>query len=218
MLLFQPFDINTLPTKRKISIIIRFPFVCQDGILYNAPTVFDNLIAKRELPVIIGIFIQPGGKLLKADEQPAKRPDGRPASRANRSVEYDTLSDTYARFLMEEILPEVGKKYNLTKTPKAAESPAAAAAASARSRFAGSGPTRSANASPPLAASPTSAVQQVLRTRPQLAKEADPHVPAGRCERSRQPVRFVAGGEQGNGRRARTRRATTRSSSSARHA
>jgi enterochelin esterase-like enzyme len=90
-------------------------FVCQDGILYNAPTVFDNLIAKHELPVIIGIFIQPGAKLLKPGEPPRKRPDGRPAPRANRSVEYDTLSDTYARFLIEEILPEVGKKYNLTE-------------------------------------------------------------------------------------------------------
>ncbi len=93
-------------------------FVCQDGILYNAPTVFDNLIAKHELPVIIGIFIQPGGKLLKPGEQPPKRPDGRPAPRANRSVEYDSLGDTYARFLIEEILPEVGKKYNLTKDPE----------------------------------------------------------------------------------------------------
>ncbi len=92
-------------------------FVCQDNILYNAPTVFDNLIYKRELPVIIGIFIQPGGKLLKPGEKPPKRPDGRPAPRANRSVEYDTLSNVYARFLIEEILPEVGKKYNLTRNP-----------------------------------------------------------------------------------------------------
>jgi enterochelin esterase family protein len=93
-------------------------FVCQDGILYNAPTVFDNLIARRELPVIIGIFIQPGGKPLKPGEKPPKRPDGRPAPRANRSAEYDTLSDTYARFLIEEILPEVGRKHNLTKNPE----------------------------------------------------------------------------------------------------
>ena len=36
---------------------------------------------------------------------------GRPS---NRSFEYDTLSDQYARFLLEEILPEVGKDYKLT--------------------------------------------------------------------------------------------------------
>jgi enterochelin esterase-like enzyme len=62
------------------------------------PTVFDNLIAKRDMPVTVGIFIQPG--VFK---------DGR----ANRSFEYDTLSDQYARFLLEEILPEVEKTVKL---------------------------------------------------------------------------------------------------------
>jgi enterochelin esterase-like enzyme len=62
------------------------------------PTVFDNLIAKGDMPVTVGIFIQPG-----------TRADGR----ANRSFEYDTLSDQYARFLLEEILPEVEKTVRL---------------------------------------------------------------------------------------------------------
>jgi enterochelin esterase-like enzyme len=62
------------------------------------PTVFDNLIAKRDIPVTVGIFIQPG---VFAD------------GRANRSFEYDTLSDQYARFLLEEILPEVEKTVKL---------------------------------------------------------------------------------------------------------
>jgi enterochelin esterase-like enzyme len=92
-------------------------FVCQDGIMYNAPIVFDNLIYQKEIPVTIGIFIKPGDEPLKPGEAPRKRPDGRPASPKNRSVEYDTLSDAYARFLLEEILPEVAKKYNLTKDP-----------------------------------------------------------------------------------------------------
>lgn len=93
-------------------------FVCQDGVLYKAPTVFDNLIAKHEMPVTIGLFIQPGAFPLKPGEKPQTRPDGKPAPRANRSKEYDTLSDDYARFLLEEILPEAGKKYNLTKDPE----------------------------------------------------------------------------------------------------
>ena len=63
-----------------------------------APTVFDNLIAKDDIPVTVGIFIQPG---VFAD------------GRANRSFEYDTLSDQYARFLLEEILPEVEKTVKL---------------------------------------------------------------------------------------------------------
>jgi enterochelin esterase family protein len=62
------------------------------------PTVFDNLIAKHDMPITVGIFIQPG---VFAD------------GRANRSVEYDTLSDRYARFLLEEILPEVEKTVKL---------------------------------------------------------------------------------------------------------
>jgi enterochelin esterase-like enzyme len=62
------------------------------------PTVFDNLIAKGDMPITVGIFIDPG-----------TRADGR----ANRSFEYDTLSDQYARFLLEEILPEVEKTVKL---------------------------------------------------------------------------------------------------------
>jgi len=93
-------------------------FVCQDGVLYKAPTVFDNLIAKREMPVTIGIFIQPGDFPLKPGEAPRRRPDGRPAPRANRSREYDTLSGDYARFLTEEILPEVGRTHSLTTNPE----------------------------------------------------------------------------------------------------
>jgi enterochelin esterase-like enzyme len=64
------------------------------------PIVFDNLIAKGDMPVTVGIFIQPG---LFADK------------RSNRSFEYDTLSDQYARFLLEEILPEVEKTVKLRR-------------------------------------------------------------------------------------------------------
>lgn len=63
------------------------------------PTVFDNLIAKRDMPVTVGVFIQPG--VFKE------------GGRSNRSFEYDTLSDQYARFLLEEILPEVEKTVKL---------------------------------------------------------------------------------------------------------
>src|SRR5438045_4083198 len=52
-------------------------FVCQDGILYEAPKVFDNLIHKQEMPVTIGIFIQPGDVARAASEPAPKRADGR---------------------------------------------------------------------------------------------------------------------------------------------
>jgi enterochelin esterase family protein len=76
--------------------------VFQDGNAarqYVVP-VFDNLIAQGDMPVTVGIFIEPGG---------IKTP------RDNRSVEYDTLSDHYARFLLEEILPEVEKTVRLRR-------------------------------------------------------------------------------------------------------
>jgi enterochelin esterase-like enzyme len=59
-----------------------------------------------------GIFINPGNK---EGEPPA---DGKNWGRATRSFKYDSLGDLYARFLVEEILPEVGKTYNLTKDPE----------------------------------------------------------------------------------------------------
>jgi enterochelin esterase family protein len=85
--------------------------VFQDGGAYvnekgefRVPVVFDNLIHKKEMPVTIGIFINPGTFPASGAEKTA---------RSNRSIEYDTLSDQYARFLEKEILPEVGKQYNL---------------------------------------------------------------------------------------------------------
>ncbi|MBC8002768.1 MAG: esterase family protein [Opitutaceae bacterium] len=99
-------------------------FVCQDNVMYSAPTVFDNLIHKKEMPVTIGIFIQPGMFPTPASATPGiddpaqKKAKGKAGGRSNRSVEYDSLGDKYARFLLEEILPEVSKQYNLTKDPE----------------------------------------------------------------------------------------------------
>jgi gluconolactonase len=77
-------------------------FVMQDGIRYEAPIVFDNLIFKKEIPVLIGIFVAPG-VVKTADSTVA-------LDRFNRSFEYDGLGDNYARFLLEELLPEVETK------------------------------------------------------------------------------------------------------------
>ncbi|HTU99903.1 MAG TPA: alpha/beta hydrolase-fold protein [Luteitalea sp.] len=74
--------------------------VFQDGagVRTWVPTVFDNLIARGEMPPTVGIFINPGAFA-----------DGR----SNRSAEYDALSDRYARFLLDEILPEVSRQVPL---------------------------------------------------------------------------------------------------------
>ncbi|MBI2825298.1 MAG: esterase family protein [Planctomycetia bacterium] len=78
-------------------------YVNEEG-QFRVPIVFDNLIHKGEVPVTIGIFINPG-------VIPPTSGDGKPE--ANRSFEYDSLSDQYARFLLEEMLPEVAKEYKL---------------------------------------------------------------------------------------------------------
>ena len=78
-------------------------YVKEDG-NWRVPTVFDNLIQKGEMPVTVGIFINPG-------VVPA--PSESVLPRFNRSFEYDGVGDRYARFLLEEILPEVGKTVKL---------------------------------------------------------------------------------------------------------
>ena len=82
-------------------------YVKEDG-QFRVPVVFDNLIHKKELPPIVGIFINPGHK---SDELPRD-----PWKPNNRSFEYDTLSDQYARFLIEEMLPEAAKQTGLKLT------------------------------------------------------------------------------------------------------
>jgi gluconolactonase len=74
----------------------------------RVPVVFDNLIAKGDLPPLIGIFIDPG--VLPALSDSAQ-------SRYERIFEYDNISDRFSRFLEDEMLPAVAKKYNLSKDP-----------------------------------------------------------------------------------------------------
>ena len=92
--------------------------VFQDGHAYvstngqmRVPIVFDNLIHRGEMPVTIGIFINPGHR----------GPDGPKAgtwgNRDNRTFEYDSLGGAYARFLLDELVPYVASTYSLKITP-----------------------------------------------------------------------------------------------------
>jgi gluconolactonase len=76
-------------------------YVNQDGSQYNAPNVFDELIHKKEMPVTIGVFVMHGRVKAGSDQA---------LDRFNRSYEYDGLGENYARFLLEELLPEVETK------------------------------------------------------------------------------------------------------------
>jgi gluconolactonase len=75
--------------------------VNQDGIQFKAPDVFDRLIAAGEMPIVIGVFVMHGR---------VKAPGNEALDRFNRSYEYDGLGDNYARFLLEELLPDVEKR------------------------------------------------------------------------------------------------------------
>jgi sugar lactone lactonase YvrE/enterochelin esterase-like enzyme len=77
-------------------------YVNQDGVQWNAPVVFDNLIHKKAMPITIGVFVM-HGKVRTANADAA-------LDRFNRSYEYDGLGDNYARFILEEILPDVETK------------------------------------------------------------------------------------------------------------
>lgn len=83
--------------------------------------VIDNLTHQKKLPVIVHIFTSPGD-IEKAVGTPTheyvsnfSKTSGRTMKDAMRSTEYDTVSDRYARFLRDELIAEVAKKYNLRK-------------------------------------------------------------------------------------------------------
>ncbi len=78
------------------------------GDALRVPTVFDNLIAKHDLPPMIAIFVDPGilPAISDADQ-----------SRYNRVYEYDSLTPRFAEFLLNEMIPAVEKDYNLSQNP-----------------------------------------------------------------------------------------------------
>jgi gluconolactonase len=86
--------------------------VLQDGGGYRAEVVFDNLIAKKEIPALVGIFVTPGR--VKAQSTNA-------LDRFNRSLEYDGLGDAYARFLLTELFPFLERTHSLRLTTNADE-------------------------------------------------------------------------------------------------
>ena len=80
---------------------------------YRATVVMDNLIHQGQMPVTIGVFVDPGHVSDTLPEKPGWKPNP-----ANRSVEYDTINGDYATFLIDEILPPILKQYNISDDPK----------------------------------------------------------------------------------------------------
>jgi len=75
---------------------------------FRVPIVFDNLIHAGDMPVTIGVFVNPG-------TIPPERAGAKP--QRNRSFEYDSMSDRYVRFLSEELLPAVLKDHHVSADP-----------------------------------------------------------------------------------------------------
>jgi enterochelin esterase family protein len=65
----------------------------------RAQIVFDSLTHRKKIPAMIHVFISPG--LV--------------GTRRMRSIEYDTVNDQHARFLRDDVLPEVYARYNIRK-------------------------------------------------------------------------------------------------------
>ncbi|HQU81612.1 MAG TPA: alpha/beta hydrolase-fold protein [Pyrinomonadaceae bacterium] len=86
-----------------------YAYIREDGD-FRAGIVFDNLIAKKQMPVTIGLFINPGHATKDFPEIFFRS--------SNRSDEYDELSDRYTNFLLNELIPEVKKQYNISDDRK----------------------------------------------------------------------------------------------------
>nr|WP_294903711.1 alpha/beta hydrolase-fold protein [uncultured Lacibacter sp.] len=91
--------------------------VFQDGHSYvndsgdfRVPVVYDNLIHQKKLPVTICLFVNPGHP---TNDYPPNRFAAR-----NRADEYDVLDDRYSTLLIDEIIPELKKQYNISNDPK----------------------------------------------------------------------------------------------------
>ena len=81
---------------------------------YRIPTVFDNLAYRREMPVTIGVFINPGHG---PDQKEATDADWGDRT-TNRRVEYNALDDKYSRLIVDELLPVLKKQYNIADDPE----------------------------------------------------------------------------------------------------
>ncbi len=91
--------------------------VFQDGHSYlnetgdfRVPIVYDNLIHQKKLPVTICLFVNPGHH---SKEYPENR-----YRVSNRVDEYDVLNDKYVTLMIDEIIPQLEKKYTISKDSK----------------------------------------------------------------------------------------------------
>jgi hypothetical protein len=164
--------------------------IFNDGQAFKNPTgnirahnVLDNLMYRREIPVMIAVFINPG----RTPEQPEPTPQNWGDKDTNRPTEYNTLDDRYARVIVNELLPALEREFNISKDPTrrgigGASSGAIAAfgLGAARRLPQGSQHRRQLHQHPRRSRLPGSGAH--------VREEADPRVPAGRAERQSCPA------------------------------
>jgi enterochelin esterase family protein len=94
--------------------------IFQDGQAFKDPdgdlrtqNVLDNLIYRREIPVMLAVFIDPG----RTPDQPEPTPKDWGDNNTNRRVEYNSLDDKYARVIVDELMPVLYREYNISHDP-----------------------------------------------------------------------------------------------------
>src|SRR5262245_230163 len=87
-------------------------FVDREGGV-RVPNVIDNLTYRREIPVMISVFINPG----RRPDQPEPNPRDWGDRNTNRPTEYNALDDKYPRVIVDELLPVLSKEYNISPDP-----------------------------------------------------------------------------------------------------
>jgi len=87
-------------------------FVSTNG-EYRIPFVFDTLIHRREMPVTLAVFINPGHRPDQKESSGKDWGDGI----NNRPTEYNELNETYARMIVDELLPVLQKDYKISDNP-----------------------------------------------------------------------------------------------------
>lgn len=94
--------------------------VFQDGHAFLNPEgdvrathVIDNLTFRREIPIMVSVFINPG----RTSEQPEPNAKEWGDRTTNRPREYNALDDKYARVIVDELLPALKKEFSLSDNP-----------------------------------------------------------------------------------------------------
>ena len=146
----------------------------------RAPNVLDNLIYRREIPVMLAVFINPG----RRPDQPEPTPQEWGDRTTNRPTEYNTLDDKYARVIVDELMPALDKDYNISKDPERRGIGGASSGAIAAFTVAWERPDQFRKVLSIVGSFVNlRGGHAYTRHRSQEREEADPRLPAGRPQR-----------------------------------